>query len=162
MGASRLSLEPNRWFAWDIVSAHAFEGTWPSTPIFLTAVKPLKSGNGILRISFVAALHPISPKRFTIDLRIVHHRPDHLVGVLLNGDGHEHTASVSTPTFEWFQFRCHDFASRFPVSNFQHTEFVLIDPETGAEINPGNECGIEDYLTSAFGADEENIYHGRK
>jgi hypothetical protein len=160
MGASRLSIEPKRWFAWDTLSAHAFEGTWPSTPIFVTAVKPLKSGKGILRIFFVAALHPISPKKFTIDLRIVHHRPDHLVGIFFDGDGREHTASVSTPTFEWLQFRCLDFASRFPASNFERTDFVLIDPETGAEIDPGNECGIEDYLTSAFGADEENIITG--
>jgi hypothetical protein len=159
MAAAGLSLEPERWYAWDIISVRAFGNSWPSTPIFITAVTPLKSGKNILRISFVAALRPISQGGLTVDLRIVHHRPNHLVGTFFDAEQSEHTASVSIPTMEWFQYRCHDFATRFPPANFQWQEFVLVD-ETGAAVHPVKEVGIEDYLPRAFGTDEERILVG--
>jgi hypothetical protein len=157
MEPARLSLIPKRWYACDLLSSRALEDSWPSTPIFMTDVSPLKTGKGILRLSFVAALHPISPQKSGVDLRIIHHRPDHLVGTFLDEAG-EHTMAVSIPTFEWFEFRCHDFSSRFPSSNFEYNGWTLIID--GAETNLHRPMRIDEYLAHAFGGDEKTVLNG--
>jgi hypothetical protein len=43
-------------------------------------VTPLKTGKGILRVGFVAALHPVAARRMLVGLRVVLRRADHLIG----------------------------------------------------------------------------------
>jgi hypothetical protein len=147
MRPNRLSLEPERWYAWDMLSPQALGGSFPSTPIFITKVTPLKSGKDILRLSFVVALHPISPRTFTFDLRIVHHRLDHLVATLLDDDGHEHTAAVSIPTFDWVRFRVHHVSSQFSASGLQRH---------GGE-HADSMISIETHLNLIFGRTEAEV-----
>ncbi len=151
MPASKLTLTSRRWYTWQALSGDESEALFrPCTPIFATDVEPLKTGKGILRVSFVAALRPVAPVRRTVNIRIAFHRADHLIGTLRDADGDEHTVVVREPDFAWLEHYCTEFWFRFPPSHFERSELGFTSKVEDAQT----------YLSEAFGADEERILAG--
>jgi hypothetical protein len=81
-------------------------------------VTPLKSGKGVLRLSFIAALYPAASRRRTVDLRVAIRRPDHLVGTFLDADRQVRTAVVREVDLPWLALYCPEFRHRFPPEYF--------------------------------------------
>jgi len=110
-----LNLQPGHWYGWQEIGNNEIVAPFACTPVFLLDTKPLKTGKGLLAVSFLAAIHPIRPSRVDLRLRVVHRRGDCLVGTWLDSSGTEHTGIVCTLTLSWLEQHCHMFTSRFPV-----------------------------------------------
>lgn len=78
-----------------------------------------QTGKGVLRLGFVSALRPVAVERRTVDLRVVLHRDDHLIGTFLNAAGHQRTAIVREVDVPWLAHYATEFWSRFPPSRFE-------------------------------------------
>ena len=110
-----LLLEPDSWYGWQEIGNNHIAPPFACSPVFFLAVNPLKTGKGLLQISFLAAIHPIRPSRVDIKLRVTHHRSNCIVGTWLDADGAEHTGVLSMLTLNWLVQHCHQFISIFPI-----------------------------------------------
>ena len=86
---ARLTLSPRVWYGLQLLGPLARNErdneTWTAaTPIFVSAVAPLKTGSGLVELEFVRAIAAVRPAVTTLKLKVVH-RDD---GILLaTGEG---------------------------------------------------------------------------
>ena len=119
-------------------------------PDFVTAVQPLKTGKGILQLSFVQLLHPVRPVARTVNLKIVVHTPTYLVGTILDQDGTLFTVTVSTVDFDW-------------LSSYSQLLWKHLPPKEPTLFLEGTPLGMRDaqgYLSATFGQDAPAIIAG--
>lgn len=151
MTKDKLVLRPRRWYAWETVPGERPESALrPCTPAFVTEVTALKTGKGVLRVGFVVALRPVAAERRMVELRVVLHRDDHLIGTFLDASGHERTAIVREVELPWLAHYATEFWSRFPPASFERHG-------TGFSAEG---CDAQSYLNEAFGDDEDSVLHG--
>ncbi|GGC67480.1 hypothetical protein GCM10011504_51800 [Siccirubricoccus deserti] len=144
-------LHPRRWYAFQTIPGERPDSAFrPCTPAFITEVTPLKSGKGVLRLGFVAALCPVAAERRTLDLRVVLHRADYLIGTFLDAGGCERTAIFREVDLPWLAHYATEFWSRFPPSSLEH-EGIGFAIET---------WDAQTYLNEAFGPDENHVLNG--
>lgn len=147
---SPLKLSAGQWLGWQEFPARRGEGAiWDCTPVLMTAVQPLKTGKGVLRIGFAAALHPMRSDRRTVDLRVTIHGVDHLAGTFIGGDGQHRTGILELIDLAWIENRCGRFWSRFPVRSG-----IMPWPYQAAV---GPDPSASQYLEQVFGRTAEQI-----
>ena len=111
----RLQLRPDRWYGWLMLPGYSERGGAPyCSPIHVSAVTPRKTGTGILGISFRNALYAQGVQDFDVDLRILTHQRDYLVGTLLYGEGgpRDRTAVISRISLDWITKMCPTIEAR--------------------------------------------------
>lgn len=109
MVSERLRLSPGRWYGWLMLPGYSERGGAPyRSPIHVTAVTPRKTGKGILGLTFRNVLYAQGVQDFDVDLRILTHHRDYLVGTLLYGEQgpHDRTAVISRISLEWIRQMC--------------------------------------------------------
>lgn len=112
----KMKIARGQWLGWQELPSRAGEpAVWDCTPALIVDVTPLKSGKGILRISFVAALNPVGPSRRTIDLRVTIHDSRYLVATFLDESAVPRTGILTSLDLAWIENRCGKFWTRFPA-----------------------------------------------
>lgn len=147
MAGQKFIMSPRHWYSWQILSREAHVAPpWRCTPVYISDIQPLKTGKGILRIEFIAALHPGAAQRKKIDVRVLVHLPGALIGTWRENDGSEQICLFGVVDFAWLEQHCTMFWTRFPPSSVGH--YWQEKPDAAA------------YLDCAFGSSEETILSG--
>jgi hypothetical protein len=110
----KIEIARGQWVGWQEFPPRPGERAVWDTPALITGVTPLKSGKGILRISFIAVLNPVAPSRRTVDLRVIIHGPHHLVGSFVDEAGTPRTVALMPLDLAWIENRCGRLWARFP------------------------------------------------
>lgn len=121
MPTTPLTLEPNRWYAWQMLPGYFGKHCVPyCCPIWVGSVVPLKSGQGILRIEFWNTGYAVGVQDFCVDLKVLHRTQSYLIGVLVEGDQEllERSAVVSVIEFGWIERYCPELWRQSPPSAF--------------------------------------------
>src|SRR3954469_20110863 len=104
MKPRRLALEAGQWYGWQEVPVP--HPGWGASPVYLIDAEPLKTGKGILRLSFIQALHPVCATKRSIDLRVGVHTPGAIAGSFAATDGTAGTATISAADIGWLKGYC--------------------------------------------------------
>ena len=125
----RLQLLPDRWYGWLMLPGYSERGGAPyCSPIHVISVVPRKTGTGVLGINFRNALYAQGVQDFDVDLRILTHQRDYLVGALLYGeDGpNDRTAVISRISLDWIATMCPSISTRPPPATENHTPYEAV------------------------------------
>lgn len=148
MTEAPFAIEAGRWWGWQEVPAP--HRGWGASPIFVTAVTPLKTGKGFLRLAFVHALRPVAAAARSVDLKLVHRGPGHVAGTFKAEDGTIRLAIVAAADFDWLRSFCTLLWQRRPPQ----MPTMLID---GKPL-PGPSA--QDYLAATLGRDAAAVERG--
>lgn len=127
---SKHSIQENDWAGWLEVPASA--PGWAASPVMITGVILLKTGQGRLLLDFTQPLSSGGGRRRRVELKVVQHGPEHLVGSMLDDDGTVRTAVVSGISFDWLASYCPEFFSRRPP----HAVTLTVDGVPAWENTP--------------------------
>ena len=122
-----------------------------ASPVFVEQVAPLKSGKGLLRLTFVQAIHPVAARKREVIIKVLSRTDDHLVGTVKNDDGTIRTAILAAPEYGWLETYCPLLTKRRPPSS---PPFIIVD---GPPL-PGP-TAVE-YLESTFGRTPADVLRG--
>lgn len=139
------TLERGKWAGWQ--EQPVPDPGWGPSPILITDVQPLKTGKGVLRISFIHPIRPVTAKRRTIDLRILLRAATHMVGTFKDEDGTRRTAVVSSADYDWITSFCPVLWRRRPPKVWG----ILIDGKPLPGPTP------EEYLAGTFGEGADDV-----
>ena len=145
---SKYSIQENDWGGWLEVPTSA--PGWAASPALITGVFPLKTGQGRLSLDFIQPLSPGGGRRRRVDLKVIQHGPEHLVGSVRDNDGTLRTTVVSAISFDWLASYCPDFFGRRPP----HAASMMVDGVPAWESTPRM------YLDRVLGRSVNNLLHG--
>lgn len=130
---TKLKLKPFAWAGWLELPARA--AGWAASPIYITAVNPLKSGRGRLLVEFVQPLRPGGGLSRSIVLRVGQHREDYLIGEF-DDEGVRRAVIISEISFAWLQSYCAEHWRRRPVATATWVidDVVLDEPSIGEHL----------------------------
>jgi|GEM_PF-1126350 len=141
------NIAENRWHGW--LQMPAASPRWAGSPVFVTKVTPLKSGQGLLRLRFLQPLWPGGGCQREVTLKIVLHRDEHIVAACEQG-GVRHSVIIAAAEFDWLESYCPEFLRRrAPASS----GFVI-------DGSPLSTTTADDYLANAFGKVPQEILMG--
>jgi hypothetical protein len=132
---SRLMLERNRWYSWQMMPGYGARLSPYFSPILITAITPLRTGKSLLQLDFINALYAEGVQNFRITGRVLRHAPAYLVAELqYTDDGpKDRTAIIGAIDVEWVRRFCPGI--RLP-----------------AELtSDGAEAELQQHLTELFG-----------
>jgi hypothetical protein len=136
---------------WCWLEAPVISPGFGAGPVFLTEIKPLKTGNAFLRLKFVQAIHPIASRERDVVLRVIFRGDRHLAGTFKDHDGEIRTAILSAPDYAWLDTYCPILMRRRPPSEPSFT-IVGKPPLTGP--------GPMEHLDAVFGRTPDQILLG--
>lgn len=137
------------WWCW--LEAPVVSPGWGASPVFVRGVEPLKTGKGMLRLSFIQAVHPIVAGEREVVVRVLFRGDRHLAGTLKDDGGEIRTAILSAPDHGWLETYCPLLLRRRPPSG---PTFVIL----GQPPPPGPTAAA--YLEETFGRTPEQIIRG--
>ena len=96
------TLAPRTWYGWIMFPGY---GVSPyASPIWVREVEPLKSGKGVLRLSFINAAYPAGVQSFVSNLEVLQRTSDFLYARLI--DYPDRGAAISRMSYEWLRHYC--------------------------------------------------------
>jgi hypothetical protein len=116
---SRLTLQPRRWYGWSVLGIETPGPPWNASPIFVTAITPLKSGKGKLRLEGIAALRPDGPVAFEALLTVDHRLSDLLIGQWEEQE-YKSTFSISDIDEMWIEQNCPALFAAMKMHTYWH------------------------------------------
>ncbi len=125
MSDSKFTLQPERWYAWQMLPGYAGERNVPYfSPILLREVVPRKTGRGILKLRFRNALYADGVQEFAQEMRVLKHAADFLVAeILVDRDiPSDRVGIVSHIEFEWLRRFCPGLWEAHPPGSFGPVE----------------------------------------
>jgi len=137
------------WWCW--LEAPVVSPGWGASPVFVQCVEPLKTGKGMLRLSFIQAVHPVAAREREVVLRVLFRGDRHLVGTLKDDDGAIRTAILAAPDYGWLETYCPLLMRRRPPSG--PTFFIVGQPPP-----PGPTAA--EHLDATFGRTPTQILRG--
>ena len=114
------TLEKGSWSAWQMFPGYFGERCVPyCSPIYLTGVKPRKSGKGVLNLEFLNVLYAVGVQDFDLDLKVMKRAENFLVGELIYAEGEDsgRIAVISHIEFPWVEQCCPELWYRRPPSS---------------------------------------------
>jgi hypothetical protein len=141
------NIAENRWYGW--LQMPAASPGWAASPVFVTKVTPLKSGQGLLRLRFLQPLWPGGGCQREVTLRVVLHRADHVVAALEQG-GVKHSVMIAAAKFDWLESYCPEHLRRRPPTS----SGLVIDG------NPLSTTTVDKHLANVFGTTPQEILTG--
>jgi hypothetical protein len=148
MKPRRLALEAGQWYGWQEVPVP--HPGWGASPVYLIDAEPLKTGKGILRLSFIQALHPVCATKRSIDLRVGVQTPGAIAGSFVAADGTVGTATISVADIDWIKGYSPQLWRQRPP---RPPGFVIVG-EPPRVVTPSG------YLNATLGSDEARILLG--
>lgn len=145
----KFTLQPRRWYGW--IEMPMRSSGWAGSPIYVTAIKPLKTGAGLLQLEFIQPMRPICGERRVIVLRTLQHSGRHLAASCEDGDV-ARTALVSEIDDAWLETFCPLLLERRPP---RHPTWII-----DGESLPG--LTAQEYLADEFRSTEDEILHGAR
>lgn len=118
----QFKLIENRWFAWQMIPGYFGERAVPyCSPIYVTEVKPLKMGNGTIKLKFINALYAQGVQDFSLNLRVLKRAKDYLVADLVYDADKtpDRCVVISHIEFEWIKKFCPQLWFHRPPSSCQ-------------------------------------------
>jgi len=137
------------WWCW--LEAPVLSPGWGASPVLVQRVEPLKTGKGMLRLSFIQAVHPVAAHEREVVLRVMFRADRHLVGTLKDDDGAIRTVILAAPDYGWLETYCPLLLRRRPPSG---PSFVII----GQPPPPGPTAA--EHLDIIFGRTPEQVLRG--
>ncbi len=96
--SAAFSLTRGQWYAWQMLPGY---GELPYfSPIFVHEIKPLKTGNGVMRVAFLNAGYAEGVQDFEANLKVLKRTERYLVADLGYND---RTAIISDISFPWIE-----------------------------------------------------------
>lgn len=141
-------LDPG-WWCW-LEAPVVFPG-WGASPVFATRVEPLKTGKGMLRLSFIQPIHRVTACERDVVLRVLFRGDRHLVGTLKDDEGAIRTAILAAPDYGWLETYCPVLLRRRPPSG---PSFNIV----GQPPSPGPTAA--EHLDATFGRTPAQILRG--
>lgn len=139
-----------RPLAWAGLTETPPSASWlNSSPVLITGLMPLKTGQGHLRIDLVQPLYPGGGQKRAITARVVQKARTHLT-CLFEENGESRTAVLQKPDFSWLECCCAELLRRRPVAGPAfHVGGVAVGRPTW-----------EEHLTRVFGNAPEEVLVG--
>jgi len=141
------TLQPGHWAG--LIEAPVTRGWWGGSPVLVTGVAPLKTGQGQLGLDFINPLHPGGGRRRSIVAKVVQKAVSHVTCLYAEADVMR-TAILAPPNFEWLRSCCPELLRRRPPP----------DPAFIIEGEFAGELSWEEYLTQVFGKEEDQVLAG--
>jgi hypothetical protein len=132
---SQFTIVENKWFGWQMMPGYVGTGFLPyCSPIFVSEVKALKTGKGIIQLKFLNAFYAVGVQDFSITMKVMKRDTNYLVGDLMDSinKSSDRCAVISQIEFEWIKEFCPTFYHHQPPSS-EHEN-----------------ASVEDYLNKAF------------
>lgn len=142
MPTSRFTLECNKWCGWQEVPSG--NSGWGASPVFVTSINPLKTGESLLRIEFIHAMRPVQAKRRSVELHILHRFSDHMIGRFVDEDRAARSVILAGVSRDWLRTECP----------------VLVGRRPGAYIDWSAAGTADQYLYELLGRNELDILSG--
>lgn len=149
MSGSRLTLSPRQWYGLqllgplDVVAERV--DTWTAaTPIFVTAVTPLKTGGSIIELQFVRVIAAFQPTLTTMTLKVLHRDERAIVAAGESWRGLTDLLAITLLDLDWLKRLCPRMVERYAYHAWSW--YGGDEPSDPAA-----------YLTHAFGADPEQM-----
>ena len=120
---TQFSIQDKRWVAWQMIPGYMGERSVPyCSPIYVTAVKPLKTGKSILNLAFLNVLYAQGVQDFCLDIKVLKRAKDFLVGELIYAPGEDsgRVAIISHIEFSWVERFCPGLWYNRPPSSTSH------------------------------------------
>lgn len=151
MTERQLSLGPGWWGWHELPIPHP---GWGAGPVLVERVQPMKTGKGLLTLTFLQPMRPVVGVRRTVILCVLHRATTHLVGSF-DDEGVARTAVVSVADPAWLKSFCPMLPLRMPLG----TGSVITMP-TGEtwQYKPS----VADLLAAAFGHEADTVLHGAR
>jgi hypothetical protein len=137
------------WWCW-LEAPVAMPG-WGASPVFVTCVVPLKTGQALLRLSFIQAVHPVAAREREVVLKVLFRSSQQLVGTLQDDDGAIRTAILVAPDYGWLETYCPVLMRRRPPSA---PTFHIV----GQPPPPGPTAA--EHLDAIFGQTPDQVLNG--
>ncbi|MGI9294335.1 MAG: hypothetical protein ACR2PS_10165 [Pseudomonadales bacterium] len=116
----QFKIHSNGWFAWQMIPGYMGERSVPyCSPIYVTKLKPLKTGKSFMRVDFINVFYAEGVQDFSLDMRILKRAKDYLIGELDYGHEKEpeRAAIISHIEFGWVERFCPELWCHRPPSS---------------------------------------------
>lgn len=116
----QFEITKDRWFAWQMIPGYIGERSVPyCSPIFITGIKPLKTGKGIFHIDFINVFYAEGVQNFSIKIKMLKRAENYLIGDLIYSDNEDsgRCAVISHIEFEWVKKFCPELWYQRPPSS---------------------------------------------
>ena len=136
MASQLLKLVPDRWYGWQMVPGYLGERNVPYfSPIRVFSITPLKTGRGILKMSFWNVLYADGVQDFNLDLRVLKHEANYVIGEMHDASGpDDRSAVISHIEFDWIRHCCPSLWAAHPP----------------ATVSPAAQLSVSAYLDELF------------
>lgn len=111
----QFNLHAPQWFGWQMLPGYFGERCVPwFSPIHVSRVTPLKTGQGLLALEFFHALYAEGVQGFKVRLKVLHRGENFMVGRIMDSDESGRVAVISHIEFGWLQQFCPELVQTFP------------------------------------------------
>lgn len=101
---THLNLQKGHWYGWQMLPGYGCDYSPYFSPIFVTEVKPLKSGKNVLKLEFLNAHYAQGVADFELDLKVLKKEAHYIMTELLYGNEHNNRAAIiSIINDEWLE-----------------------------------------------------------
>ncbi|GGW69684.1 hypothetical protein [Alishewanella tabrizica] len=102
--ANYLTLEKGYWYGWQMLPGYVADYSPYFSPIFVTDVKPLKSGKNVLKLQFLNAHYAQGVADFDLNLKVLKKETSYIVSEILHGYEHSNRSGIiSTIDEAWME-----------------------------------------------------------
>jgi len=123
----------------------AGEATWDATtPIFVTAITPMKTGKGLIELEFIRLIAPLRPTSTRLAVKVLHRGVDTIIGSGRDWHGRPVLFAISRIDFDLLRRCCPRLVDRY-----DQIAYYLLDNAD----NPN----ARTYLDNLFGGTAETI-----
>lgn len=106
---NQFKITKDHWFAWQMIPGYVGERSVPyCSPIYLTGMKALKTGKGLINIDFINVFYAEGVQNFSLKMKVLKRAKDYLVGEIIYDDKENsgRCAVISHIEFEWIKRFC--------------------------------------------------------
>jgi hypothetical protein len=136
------TLQPNRWYGWQMIPGYVGEGCVPfCCPCWINKVLPQKSGKGILMLDAWVTGYAEGVNNGEASLKMIHRGDAYLIAQILYPDSPDinRCVVISQIEFEWVRRFCPDLWEAHPPNRIKHLESGSISQYLDDLFRPSSE-----------------------
>ena len=127
-----LQLSERKWYAWQMVPGYGWGFNPYFSPIKMHKIKPLKTGDNILQLSFFNAFYAEGVQNFTIDLKIAGKGKYYIAGhIIYHNDDLRRMGVIGEISFEWIEKTARHLINQHPPKNDETIQQYLDRLQSG-------------------------------
>ncbi len=118
-----ITLVPHNWYAWQMLPGYGhLENRGYFSPIWVTAVRPLKTGADLMELEFFNACYARGGQDFSLKLKVLSRRSQYLMASLPDyKKPAERDAVISRITPHWLLQHCPHLCEQYPPEKMQNS-----------------------------------------